>query len=170
MLRHNQTLLPRQFSNSVSQVETEDKYVSPFQDFFDMINDNKISSGKDADDYSVLAVKVLRCGVKESDLRFKTVAYGRSYLAPYVLPHEHKVTLKVNVRDISFGSETEKKIFFQIVGKRYLPKTDELTLISTQFASRIENKRHTVSMLERIMESAKILSNEVSGDHKLSIV
>ena len=128
-----------------------------------MIENSKISSGKDSSDYTELPVKMLRCGVPESALKFKTVAYGRLSMPPYVLPQEHKVTLKVNIDDIPFENETELEIFFQIVGQRYNSTKNELTLISSQFASRIENKRHAVSMLERIMESAKFLAKDVKG-------
>lgn len=155
-------------SQPSTSASSDHDYVSPFKDFFDMIQDNKISSGKDADDYSTLSVKKLRCGVSESALKFKTVAYGRLALPPYVLPQEHKVTMKVSLDDIIFEDDLEKEIFYQIVGQRYNSEKNELTLISSQFASRIENKRHAVSMLERIMESSKFLAKDVRQSNEQS--
>lgn len=148
-------------TDAQTTASTEDPsvvYVSTNQEFFEMIHNNKISSGKDADDYSELPVTMLRCGIKESDLKFRTVAYGRMDSRPYILPQEHKVIMIVNVSDIPFETDLQKEIFFQIVGPRYIAERDELRMQSKQFASRIENKRHVVSMLERIMESAKKLA------------
>ena len=54
----------------------------------------------------------------------------------------------------------------EIVGNRLNDETGLLQLSSSQFGSRIENKRHTVSMLERIVESAKTLAAKVEADSK----
>ena len=155
-------------THAASQDDNNSDYISPFKDFFEMIQENKITTGTDANDYSELPLKTLRCGIPETALRFKTVAYGRLALAPYVQPQEHKVTMKVNLEDIPFDNDLEKEIFFQIVGPRFNDSKQELTLTSSQFASRIENKRHAVSMLERIMESSKFLAKDVASSQSQS--
>ena len=146
---------------SIFAESQQNDYVSPFHDYFEMIQNNKIVDGRDADDYSELRGKKLRYGIPEDVLKFKTVSYGRTHFAPYVLPQEHKVTMQVNFDDIPLQNDLEKEIFFQIVGSRFDQSKNELTLTSSQFASRIENKRHAISMLERIIESAKFLASDV---------
>ena len=51
-------------------------------------------------------------------------------------------------------------MFRRIVGKRYDAKKKELKLVSDQFASRIENKKHVVSILNRIILESKRLAEE----------
>ena len=83
---------------------------------------------------------------------------------PHVQPGEYRVTLIIAMEDIPLQNELERTVFRQIVGRRYLPHKDELRLTSEQFASRIENKRHLVSMLDRIVINTKILAEEAAAE------
>ena len=107
--------------------------------------------------------RYLKCGVNEETLRFKTMHYGRAQLAPHVQPGEHRVTFKVNMDDIPLN-EMERDIVKQIVGNRVNEDRGELRLASDQFGSRIENKRHLTSMLDRIVLSAKRLAKELEQE------
>lgn len=107
--------------------------------------------------------RYLKCGVKESSLRFKTRHFGRSQLSPHIQPGEHSVTMKVNWTEVPL-TPLERDIVVQIVGNRVNEERNELRLTSNQFGSRIENKRHLVSMLDRIILSAKRLANELEQE------
>ena len=134
-------------------------YESPFQEFFDMMEEGRSSLGT-TDDTPKPEERFLKCGVKENDLRFRTMHYGRTQLAPHIQPGEHRVTLKVHMDDIPL-TQVERDIVKQIVGNRVNEERGELRLASDQFGSRIENKRHLVSMLDRIVLSAKRLAKEI---------
>jgi len=155
-------------STSAAMASGSSDYESPFQEFFDMIDEGRSSLGT-TDDTPKPPEKFLKCGVNEASLRFRTMHYGRTQLAPHIQPGEHRVTLKVNMEDIPL-TEVERDIVKQIVGNRVNEERGELRLASDQFGSRIENKRHLVSMLDRIVLSAqrlaKELENEESEDEK----
>lgn len=138
---------------------TSSGYESPFQDFFDMIDEGRSSLGT-TDDTPTPEERYLKCGVNEEALRFKTMHYGRAQLPPHIQPGEHRVTVKVNMEDIPLTA-VERDIVKQIVGNRINEDRGELRLASDQFASRIENKRHLTSMLDRIVLSAKRLAKEM---------
>ena len=110
----------------------------------------------------------LKCGIPESELRFRTVSYGRYQLPPYVAPGEHRVTVQVALSAIPFKNEQEVEIFLEMVGPRFKKDKGYLQLSSEKFASRIENKRHLVDMIERIVSNAKSLAEEfaVADDSK----
>ena len=101
----------------------------------------------------------LKCGISEDDLSFKTASYGRLIHTPHVQQQEHKVTLCVRWHVLPLN-EFEKRILMEIVGGRYRPEDNELRLKSEQFGSRIENKRHLVSMLDRLVFAARKLAAE----------
>ena len=63
-------------------------------------------------------IPVLKCGIREDVLRFKTTVYDRLMLAPYVQKDEYKVTLQVSMKNLPLETEVEKEIFHQIVGTR----------------------------------------------------
>jgi hypothetical protein len=136
-------------------------YASPFQEIFDTIKEGKTFLG--TTEFQVPNVKFLKCGVPEHVLRFKTTTYGRLLEEPFVRPMEHRVTLQVPVRHIPL-SDSELLVLKEIVGTRYNEETGVLQLSSSQFGSRIENKRHVVSMLERIVDSAKTLAERVEKE------
>uniref|UniRef100_A0A7R9ZEZ3 Small ribosomal subunit protein mS35 mitochondrial conserved domain-containing protein n=1 Tax=Pseudictyota dubia TaxID=2749911 RepID=A0A7R9ZEZ3_9STRA len=128
-----------------------------------MMEANRTSLGTEATDSYVLKNrKYLECGIPEDKLMFRTVSYGRYLQEPYINPAEHKITMIVNLRDIPLESDLEHEIFHQIVGPRFMQKRQQLKLTSGVFASRIENKRHLVSMLERIVAHTKRLAKEVA--------
>jgi hypothetical protein len=137
-------------------------YDSPFKEFFDMIESGRTSFGT-TDNSPKPEERYLKCGVKENSLRFKTKHFGRSQLAPHIQPGEHSVTMKVNWTDVPL-TPLERDIVVQIVGNRVNEERNELRLTSNQFGSRIENKRHLVSMLNRIVLSAKRLANEIEQE------
>lgn len=110
------------------------------------------------------AVKLLRCGIPEHVLKFKTTSYGRYLEEPFVSPNEHKVTLQCHIRHIPLETDAQRLVLKEIVGNRLNDETGVLQLSSSQFGSRIENKRHAVSMLERIVETAKTLAARVEEE------
>jgi len=106
----------------------------------------------------------LKCGIPENMLRFRSVSFGRLHLAPYLQPAEFQVALKVYFRDLPLAGDLEEEIFHQIVGKRFNSDKNELLLTSDKFASRIENKRHLCSMLDRIVLSTKRLAQSIKEE------
>jgi hypothetical protein len=127
-----------------------------------MIDEGRSSLGT-TDDTPRPEKRYLKCGVNEEAIRFKTMHYGRAQLAPHVQPGEHRVTLKVNIDEIPLN-DVELDIVKQIVGNRVNEDRGELRLASDQFGSRIENKRHLTSMLDRIVLSAKRLAKELEQE------
>eukprot|EP00584_Thalassiosira_punctigera_P008777 CAMPEP_0172543428 /NCGR_PEP_ID=MMETSP1067-20121228/13837_1 /TAXON_ID=265564 ORGANISM="Thalassiosira punctigera, Strain Tpunct2005C2" /NCGR_SAMPLE_ID=MMETSP1067 /ASSEMBLY_ACC=CAM_ASM_000444 /LENGTH=261 /DNA_ID=CAMNT_0013329851 /DNA_START=112 /DNA_END=897 /DNA_ORIENTATION=- len=146
-------------------------YASPHSDFFSNIEAGRTSLGT-TEEIEQRAFELqeqhLECGIPESELRFQTKSYGRFALPPYVSPGEHRVTVKVALSAIPFENEQEKEVFFEIVGSRFNPKKGVLQLSSEKFASRIENKRHLVDMIERIVLSCRKLAKEFDADDETS--
>lgn len=138
-----------------------DTYVSPFQEIFDTIQEGKTFLG--SKDFLFPDAKTLDCGIPEHALRFKTTTYGRLLEEPYVRPMEHRITLQVPISYIPLNG-IEEMALKEIVGTRLDEDTGVLQLSSAQFGSRIENKRHVVSMLERIVESTKSLAAKVEAE------
>lgn len=136
-------------------------YVSPFQEIFNTIEEGKTFLG--SSEFRIPETKMLKCGVPENVLRFKTTTYGRLLEEPYVRPNEHRITLQVPISFIPLN-EIEHIALREIVGTRLNEDTGILQLSSAQFGSRIENKRHVVSMLERIVESAKSLASKAQAE------
>ena len=119
------------------------------------------------DYYSNLTEKKLECGIPESALRFTTTSYGRTTVAPFVHPNEHRVILKINTKYLPFDNPSnEMEILREVVGNRLNDERNELRLTSDQFGSRIENKRHLVSMLNRIVLSCQRLGRELTSGGK----
>ena len=155
------------------EAEQGERYVSPHSDFFSSIDAGRTSLGttEEMEQKSMqLQEQYLECGIPESELRFRTTSYGRFQLPPYVSPGEHRVTVKLSLSAIPFENEQEKEILLQIVGSRYNPERDELKLSSEKFASRIENKRHLVGMLERIVASSRRLAKEFAAEDEEATV
>jgi hypothetical protein len=147
--------------------EEGQEYVSPYSDFFANIEAGRSSLGTTeevARQVFEMKEQYLDCGIPESALRFRTSSYGRFALPPYVSPGEHRVTVKVPLSAIPFDSPSEKEIFHQIVGSRYNKEKDVLQLSSEKFASRIENKRHLVGMIEDIMAAVRRLAKEFEDE------
>ena len=119
------------------------------------------SANKAASKYRPSESVVLKCGIAEDDLSFKTTSYQRLIHAPYVPHHEHKVTLCVRWHVLPLN-DFEKRILMEIVGNRYNPENNELRLTSEQFGSRIENKRHLTSILDRMVFAARNLAVEAT--------
>ena len=87
------------------------------------------------------------------------------------MPKEHQVTVKVSTSKLPLNKQ-EMEILREIVGKRLNDERRELRLSSNMFGSRIENKRHVVSMLDRILVSCqrmgKTLENHESTNKNTS--
>lgn len=149
-------------TSSSSSSSPPTNYESPFDDFFKMIREGRSSLGT-CDKTPIPDEVYLKCGVKESALRFRTMHYGRMQLAPHVQPGEHRVTLKLHTRDLPLN-DMELGIVQQIVGNRLDLERGELRLASDQFGSRIENKRHLVTMLDRIVLGAKRLAKDLQQE------
>ncbi len=145
-------------------------YISPYSQFFNNIDAGRTSLGTTkAMEQHVLEIQEqrLQCGIPESELRFRTHSYGRFALPPYVSSGEHRVTVKVALKAIPFENGQEKEIFLEIVGSRFNSKKGDLQLSSEKFASRIENKRYLVDMIEKIVLNARKLAKEFdAGDGK----
>ena len=138
-------------------------YVSPYSKFFTNLEAGRTTLGTtlEMDQRAAeLVERRLKCGILESELRFQTTSYGRFVLPPHVSPGEHRVIVKVALSAIPFENEAEEEIFLDIVGVRYNPKKGYLQLSSEKFASRIENKRYLVDMIERIVLNARKLAKE----------
>lgn len=149
--------------------EQPDVYVSPYSEFFANVDANRTSLGTTEEMEQKafdLQEQTLKCGIPESELRFRTKSYGRFALPPYVSAGEHRVTVKVALKAIPFKLEVEKEIFLEMVGSRFNSKTGDLQLSSEKFASRIENKRHLVDMIERIVRNARRLANEFAAEKR----
>ena len=138
--------------------DSSDRYVSPYKNFFDSIKEGKTFMG--SQEFTETEVKHLACGIPEFALRFKTTTYGRLMDAPFVRPNEHRVTLTVATHYLPL-SEVEMMVLKEIVGTRLDEEKGVLQLSSVQFGSRIENKRHVVTQLERLVKSALQLANEL---------
>ena len=165
-LRNAAVPLPNQMAClSTAAASSNSNYKSPYADYFNSIQSKNnpssligIGSKKAQEE---IQTATLKCGIPEHILKFKTTSYARLMLPPYVQPGEYKVTLQVYARDLPLDTPLEKEIFEQIVGPRFSAEKDELKLSSNHFASRIENKRHLCSMLDRIVIGAKRLAVEV---------
>ena len=105
---------------------------------------------------------LLDCGVSEDALRFSTTHYGRLLEAPHVHANEHKVVMTVSEQNLGLSS-LELDILQEVVGPDRFHK-GVLRLSSNQFGSRIENKRHLVSMLDRIVNSCRRLGQQVEQE------
>ena len=141
-------------------------YTSPYSNFFANVEAGRTTLGTTQEIEQKafeLQEQRLECGILESNLRFTTRSYGRFALPPYVSPGEHRVTVKVALKDIPFENDHEKDIFMEIVGPRYNPKKGDLQLSSEKFASRIENKRYLVDMIEKILANSRQLAKEFNG-------
>ena len=112
--------------------------------------------------------KLLECGIPESSLRFTTTSYGRIDLPPFVHPNEHRVIMSVPAADLCL-TDLERQILTEIVGAKRLDHHN-LRLSANQFGSRIENKRHLVSMLNRLVLSAKSLAQEVEEEYQAQVM
>mmetsp|Transcript_27889 Transcript_27889/g.61430 ORF Transcript_27889/g.61430 Transcript_27889/m.61430 type:complete len:215 (+) Transcript_27889:242-886(+) len=143
----------------------KNQYLSPFQDIFDTIDEGKTFLG--TNEFQYPNPKYLKCGVAEHQLKYKTTTYGRLLEEPFVRPNEHRVILQVAVRHIPL-TDVQKMVLKEIVGNRLNDETGVLQLSSAQFGSRIENKRHVVSMLDRAVESAKTLAERLVNEEKRS--
>jgi hypothetical protein len=147
---------------------SSDNYVSPFASFFKNIENKRTSLGTpdDVDLHALLEAsrKYLKCGIPEDVLIFKTVSYGRSDISPHVFPGEHQITLYVKLQDLPLNKE-ELGVFQRIVGKRrFIEHRQQFRLISGYFASRIENKRHVASMLDRLVLASQLLAKGKDAD------
>lgn len=158
-----QTPLPRFFG----AVNENEDYDSPLKALFERMERNGPTALGTIQPIE-LPDKVLECGVRESDLRFSTTTYGRTLTAPFVHPNEHRVTLKVNISKLPLN-ETELLILREIVGSRYNEERGVLRISSGQFGSRIENKRHLVSMLNRIVLSCQRLAKQIQDEEKNAV-
>jgi Mitochondrial ribosomal subunit protein len=132
---------------------------SPMTEFLDLAVHHGHTSIGPPPKYRLVEAPVLKCGISEDDLTFKTTSYGRLLDTPHVQHQEHKVTMCVRWHVLPLN-DFEKRILMEIVGARYKPEHNELKLTSEQFGSRIENKRHLVSMLDRLVFAARKLAVE----------
>lgn len=156
---------PRPFSSAAAaldeDLEREFLYgtrgTSPISEFLDLaVNHGHTGLGAPAK-YRVSEPVMLECGISEDDISFKTSNYGNLIYAPHVQHQEHKVTMRVKENVLPLN-EFELRILKEIVGGRYRDDEGVLQLSSEQFGSRIENKRHLTSMLDRLVSAARKLA------------
>lgn len=141
--------------------------MSPYAEFFANVEAGRSSLGTTTETERQaleLRERRLKCGIPESALRFRTKSYGRYMLPPYVSPGEHRVTVKVALSAIPLENEREKEALLQIVGSRYNLEKGDLQLSSEKFASRVENKRLLVDMIERIVTGAREVAKEYADE------
>jgi hypothetical protein len=143
-------------------------YVSPYQLIFDRMHANGPTTLGTTPELLELErqhrtlQRKLSCGILESDLRFASTSFGRTLMAPHVHPNEHRVVVKINTRNLPLDA-TGVAILREIVGNaRYNEDRSELRLSSNQFGSRMENKRHLVSMLDRIILSCQRMASSLT--------
>jgi hypothetical protein len=106
-------------------------------------------------------------GVDPAVLRFQTTAYGRLLQAPYVHPNEHKIVLTVGLADLPLSTDLERSILQEIIGRgRWHAASGTFRLSSVAFGSRIENKRHLVSMLDRLVLATRRLARQVQEEEE----
>lgn len=130
---------------------------SPISEFFDLAVNHGHTNLGPPPKYKVSEAAILKCGISEDDLAFKSASYQQLIYAPYVQQGEHKVTMIVKW-DVLPLNDFEKRILMEIVGSRYNETKKELKMTSNQFGSRIENKRHLTSMLDRVVFAARKLA------------
>jgi Mitochondrial ribosomal subunit protein len=152
-------------------------YESPMQAFFDDMYNNGPTTFGTTDEILQYEEsvnkqqKVMSCGIPESKLRFTTTSWGRTMMAPFVQNNEHRVVCKINLNDLPFAKGSpECDILQQIVGPRLNYDRNELRLTCNQFGSRIENKRHLVSMMDRIICSCQRLGAELPPPSEAAVV
>ena len=158
-------------SSTSSSAATADGggYVSPLQDLFDRMHANGPTTLGTTDEYVEFEKelerrsKKLECGIPQTALRFYSSSWGRTLNAPHVMNKEHQVTVKINTAYLPLTKQ-EREILREIVGNRLNDERHELRLSSNQFGSRIENKRHVVSMLDRIILSCQRMGKTLDDD------
>ena len=151
------------FGQQQQAEEQTEHYQSPLDRFLDPSTPTPLFESTQALSAPPTANRrLLECGLDESRLKFKTKCYGRLLQAPFVHPNEHKVVLSVALDDLPLTTQLERDICLEIVGpQRWQHEKGELRLSSVSFASRIENKRHLVSMLDKLVLQCQRLAAQV---------
>jgi Mitochondrial ribosomal subunit protein len=153
-----------QSSSPTSRNNDAQPYVSPLGEFFHQVETNTTRICQISCEPP--PIRYLECGIAENKIEYITGVYGRLQLAPHVQKWEHRVKLRVHWNDMNLNSQIEKDIVREIVGPRL--RNQVLQLASNQFGSRIENKRHLDSMLNRIVLGAKRLALKIEQDQEES--
>lgn len=156
--------------STLSNTASGSKYESPYADLFDRMKrgESPLSSTESQTNTSApIDIPKLKCGIPEYLLKFRTTCFSKLHLPPYVQQDEYKVYLTVSLSDIPLSTDLEHQILRQIVDKRYIPEKKELRLSCNLFASRIENKRHLCTMLDRIVLGAQRLAKEIVEEQQL---
>lgn len=136
-------------------------YKSPLAPFFDNISKGLTTSGLKDDDPLMPEPKYLKCGIRRDALRFKANHFPLLDLPPFIHTDEHKVTLLLELQYVPFNSDLERELLIEMVGKgRYNDKHQLIKMGSTKFASRIENIRYLVALVERLMVCVQGLAQE----------
>lgn len=136
--------------------------MSPISEFFDLAVNHGHTGLGPPPKYRVSEPLMLKCGISEDDISFKTTNYQNLIYAPYVQHQEHKVTMRVKEHVLPLN-DFEKRILKEIVGNRFREDGRVLQMSSEQFGSRIENKRHLTSMLDRLVFAARKLAAAADG-------
>mmetsp|Transcript_18236 Transcript_18236/g.18993 ORF Transcript_18236/g.18993 Transcript_18236/m.18993 type:complete len:175 (-) Transcript_18236:120-644(-) len=84
---------------------------------------------------------------------------GSSIFYPHLNTHpgDLKIVLTVKVKDLPLNQD-ELPIFLRLVGTRYDGPKGIVRLVVKRFANRIENKRFSVLLLERLLAEARKLA------------
>lgn len=69
--------------------------------------------------------------------------------------------MSVDIADLPLETDLEREIFKEIVGPRWQEEKGQVRISSVSFGSRIENKRHLVSMLNKLVLTSQRLASEV---------
>lgn len=106
--------------------------------------------------------KLLKCGIPENMLRYKTTHFEKTIKAPYVHTCEHRIYVLVDL-DLLPLDEVGHEILKQVAGhNRYDLRKKELRLQCNHFPSRIENKRYVVDTLDKLILACQRVAKDVS--------
>mmetsp|Transcript_12538 Transcript_12538/g.34789 ORF Transcript_12538/g.34789 Transcript_12538/m.34789 type:complete len:263 (-) Transcript_12538:80-868(-) len=135
------------------------KWNSKLDDLFDPTNTCPVF-GKGPRVSLYHSPKMLECGVREDNLKYRTTCYGKGLHPPYIHLNEHRVAVHVELRLLPL-EKLGHEILRQVVGEqRYNLTRNELILQCNQFPSRIENKRYLVQTLNKLILSCQRLEQE----------
>jgi hypothetical protein len=99
--------------------------------------------------------------VPDSALKFKlssTFDHGTGIYFPHMNmnPEDFKVSMMASVDELGL-SESELRVFIEMVGPRFNTGSRTVKLTSDRFPNRIENKRYLIVLLEKLIAEAKSL-------------
>eukprot|EP00522_Entomoneis_paludosa_P004965 CAMPEP_0172470506 /NCGR_PEP_ID=MMETSP1065-20121228/66507_1 /TAXON_ID=265537 /ORGANISM="Amphiprora paludosa, Strain CCMP125" /LENGTH=256 /DNA_ID=CAMNT_0013228455 /DNA_START=255 /DNA_END=1025 /DNA_ORIENTATION=- len=137
-------------------------WVSRFDDVFDPTAPDPVW-GTEPPAVLFDGTKVMECGILEDDLKYRTSHFEKGDVEPFIHLNEHRVAVHVAF-DLLPLDEMGREILRQVVGeRRYDLRKKELILQCNYFASRIENKRYLVKMLDKLILSCQRITKDLDN-------